>query len=509
VCGYTFHVPVDSKGTTISWTMHDDHTKALNAVREVLANPAAHLAAKTDNMNGLLNGIVPYFRCSDQDIVKLYYYLWSIYLMYFTQGDQGMQVIPHTQTAVNNFLGMHRFDAMFQILVGSWTSPAHHDFYANGNVLAWSQLLPYRREDMLPDNFGINWASGCYGGEMIVHVIGACQIYEHNGNITFLNASYQFYKKLFWEKIGGRVFGYAYDSVLCLNKMATILGYDNDTAHWNASVDMANVQQALKSQWEIDTPNMNGGTKGGIGWTNIAPSGISMFPREYVVAMAEHWLDDPVKGFFSKVPLARTALKDWAAHDPGDFAVVPDGNWFMLRGLYMHNVDRLANKFTLAHLKKYNMEWGGIPVAPEARKHDFTLFGDQYSNFNAGKILLLIEGVGGLRYSTHDDSFTFADNLPTNWTFMEFHVPVVRKAGANVTWVKARAERHCEGGKVTKTVAVESNPFKTLIVRPWVEDADVMGSSPSGAALNKTAGHADWLFTSDNANVVLKLDAAC
>ena len=46
-----------------------------------------------------------------------------------------MQVLPHTQTAVNNFLGMHRFDAVFQILVGSWVSPEHHDFYANGNVL--------------------------------------------------------------------------------------------------------------------------------------------------------------------------------------------------------------------------------------------------------------------------------------------------------------------------------------------------------------------------------------
>ena len=46
-----------------------------------------------------------------------------------------MQVLPHTQTAVNNFLGLHRFDAVFQILVGSWVSPEHHEFYANGNVL--------------------------------------------------------------------------------------------------------------------------------------------------------------------------------------------------------------------------------------------------------------------------------------------------------------------------------------------------------------------------------------
>ena len=64
----------------------------------------------------------------------------------------------------------------------------------------------------------------------------------------------------------------------------------------------------------------------------------------------------------------------------------------MIRPLYVHNVERLANKFLLAHLKHYNMQWG-IPVAPEGRQIDFSLFGDQYSNFNAGKILLLLEGV--------------------------------------------------------------------------------------------------------------------
>eukprot|EP00966_Prymnesium_polylepis_P071268 1655526-Prymnesium_polylepis.1 len=137
--------------------MDDDHSKAVAAVQEVLADPATHLAAKTSKMNGLLNDVVPYFRCSDEDIVKVYYFLWSVYLMYFTQGDSGMQLQPHTQTAVNNFLGMHRYDAVFQILVGSWTSPAAHAFYANGNVLSWNDTMPYRKKDMLPDNFGTTW----------------------------------------------------------------------------------------------------------------------------------------------------------------------------------------------------------------------------------------------------------------------------------------------------------------------------------------------------------------
>ena len=54
----------------------------------------------------------------------------------------------------------------------------------------------------------------------------------------------------------------------------------------------------------------------------------------------------------------------------------------------------MANKFSLAHLKGYNME-DGVPVAPEGRNTDFTRFGDKYSNFNAGKILLILEGIGG------------------------------------------------------------------------------------------------------------------
>ena len=43
--------------------------------------------------------------------------------------------------------------------------------------------------------------------------------------------------------------------------------------------------------------------------------------------------------------------------------MTPDANWYLLRGLYLHQIDALANKFTLAHLKKYNTEWG-IPVPP-------------------------------------------------------------------------------------------------------------------------------------------------
>merc|ERR1712072_1480250 len=217
--------------------------------------------------------------------------------------------------------------------------------------------------------------------------------------------------------------------------------------------------------------------------------------------MARNWMDDSTKGLLTEIGLTRVALKDWkAGNDP--FAFVPDGNWYMIRPLYLHQVDGLANKFTLAHLKKYNMEWG-IPVAPEARHSDMSLFGDQYNNFNAGKILLILEGLGGISYLAHEDTFTFADNLPTDWSFMEFRVPV-QKDG-KVSWIKARAERQVQGdGAVTKTVTVESNPFKNLIVQPWAEDKKVTSSSPStGTIANPPYGHVGWQFNSDKATVSL------
>ena len=68
-------------------------------------------------------------------------------------------------------------------------------------------------------------------------------------------------------------------------------------------------------------------------------------------------------------------------------------------------MDRLANKFTLAHLKTYNME-AGVPVAPEARDSDYQRFGDKFSNFNAGKILLVLEGIGCVKICLEKLIFT-------------------------------------------------------------------------------------------------------
>ena len=166
-------------------------------------SPATHKQDKTDHLNELLNYGIPYFRCSDSDLVKVYYYLWAINLMYYTHGDSGMEVHPHTQSAVHNFLGMHRFDGVMQIFAGAWTSPDRHTYYANGNVLVWNMTMAFARTTPsghleLADNLGIGWVSGLYGPETIAHVVGACTIWEHSGNTTFLALAYDFYKRLFY-----------------------------------------------------------------------------------------------------------------------------------------------------------------------------------------------------------------------------------------------------------------------------------------------------------------------
>ena len=115
----------------------------------------------------------------------------------------------HTQSAVNNFLGIHRYDACFQIKVGAWTRDK--DLYAYGNVLTWKHLVENNRFRetpngliMLSDNKGIGWHSGAYGGELSEHVLGAWQIYQHTGDLDFLRKCYiGYFKKVFWKKMIG------------------------------------------------------------------------------------------------------------------------------------------------------------------------------------------------------------------------------------------------------------------------------------------------------------------
>ena len=115
--------------------------------------------------------------------------------------------------------------------------------------------------------------------------------------------------------------------------------------------------------------------------------------------------------------------------------------------------------------------------------------------------------LAGLHYSLEEDSFTFAENLPTQWDFMEFDVPVLSPAGEEV-WVNCRVERSVISSQRTfKSVVVRDSPFTNLIIRPWLEEAEAESFSPDGEWLEPSPppGHLGWIFQADSAEVAITL----
>ena len=107
VCKYNFTLDVDSNGTTLSWAMADSKLDAQNAVWQLtrIKDPKKRLEEKTQKWNDILNNDVPYFRCSDPDIVQVYYFQYALHAMMYTFIGKGQEQYPHVQSAVNNFLG--------------------------------------------------------------------------------------------------------------------------------------------------------------------------------------------------------------------------------------------------------------------------------------------------------------------------------------------------------------------------------------------------------------------
>ena len=69
--------------------MNDDYDLALNSIKEVFKNTTSHLEDKTTKMNDILNDDVPYFRCSDDDIVQVYYFQYAVHAMMYTYIGKG------------------------------------------------------------------------------------------------------------------------------------------------------------------------------------------------------------------------------------------------------------------------------------------------------------------------------------------------------------------------------------------------------------------------------------
>ena len=233
-----------------------------------------------------------------------------------------------------------------------------------------------------------------------------------------------------------------------------------------------------------------GGRK--LGWSGFAYLRNRYFPQDWALEMAEKWALDSKDGFFWDVPLSTAALKDFESVSR-DFTTTPDTNYYASIGMYKSQVGRIANTCALAQLKKYNWRWG-IPIAPEAFSRDGKPWGDTYSNFNAGKILFILEGMAGIDYSIPDDKLTVCDTMPEEWGFMELRVPM--KVRGKMRWPTVTDKRQGSGGVTTKTVSVRRNPLGKLEIQPWLEEGTLQDASKGCTTEGQKRNHIGYNFLS-------------
>jgi len=494
---YKFEVPCDSDGVVLVWAMHDDYRQALKNAMEVLREPGDAIVAKTREMNRQLSEDIPWFRCSDPKFEDIYYFLWSLYLMYYIDVQKGWEMEPHTQTAVNNFLGMHRYDATFQIKVGAWTGNKSH--YAYGNVLTWKHLFNsghYRKSPndaiALADNKGTTWHSGVYGMELSEHVLGAWQIYQHTGDVEFLRNCYEgYFRKVFRERIAP-FFSNHFEVAQALTAMAQLTGHVEDVEHWKRMVPLSqnHIRTWFDQRWQANShEHFFAGPKDGmLMTTGFWHMRSKHFPRDYALRMTRSWATDKDRGFygdFFPLAMSRQAMRTFATNVDHSFGYTPDTAYFTLSGMFRQRLGDPAWQLTLNHLENYNyrMDWN-MPVAPEAYTRSGKLFGDQYSNFNAGKLLLYLEGLAGLEYSIPDNRLVVHDTMPTNWKWMEFRLPIQVPGEKKTHWPVIRYERSQSGSEMTKSIRVTDCPLR-ITIEPWSEENRVIRSDRQPATGRK------------------------
>jgi hypothetical protein len=231
-----------------------------------------------------------------------------------------------------------------------------------------------------------------------------------------------------------------FEVVETLENMARLTGNDSDIAHWQQLVrrDPEHIRLMFDQRWEMNkVPNFFLAPENRMLMTNGFWAMRSRhFPKEYARHMVDTWALDREKGFygdFFPLAMAKESMKTFATNVDHSFGYTPDTAYFTLDGMFCQGLSETASELTLNHLANYNWhtEWN-VPVAPEAYERDLTLFGDQYSNFNAGKILLYLEGLGGLEYSVPDKQLKIRPALPKAWDWMEIRLPIAGE------WTKIR-----------------------------------------------------------------------
>ncbi len=468
---YSFTVGcAPGRPVVLALAMGDEYDSVSARVRRLLSDPQAALTAKMQYVNDLLNRQIPYFRCSDADAVRTYYYLWSLYFLYFTHTGKGWEQYPHTQTAVNNFMGLHAWDSWAYTGMGAWV--ADKRAYGFGNILSWKFMLPFRNKaGRLPDNFGIAWYSPARS-TLVGAVEFAWRQYVQSGDTRFLAEVYnELFRKLYWTGPPG-CHGLEINALDALVKMAAALGRDEDVAHWKA-MRPARVKR-FRAPWQACWPQYLAGK--GTRWKDIwhlASLMCSEMPDDWAHDMVRRWVMNTETGFVGPVPLE---IRPPDCPENGVFAVSSISTWLAIEGMFRRGCRVEAVHCTLGHINGMVRDHG-FPVAPECWDPDYRPWGSMYYNWDGAVICLLIERLAGISYSVPDGSFTVSDHLPDAWRYVRTCTPIV--LNGKTTWTRVKIDRAVRSGRTEKRIVVEGCPLPTLIVRPWLEDRELVSSDPA------------------------------
>jgi hypothetical protein len=466
---FRLNVPA-GKPVTLVYAVSEDYPEALSRARAVLEDPYRHMTEKTAYMNTLLNEQIPYFRCSDEAAVMTYYYLWSLYFMYFRDIGEGYLRYPHTQTAINNFMGLHLWDSWAYTQAGSWVADKWS--FGHGNVLSWQFMVPFKNEaNQLPDNFGTSWQSvDAYMG-FVGAVEPAWQQYRRSGDRDYLEEVYTRLFKPLYRDHGGptRTFGIEVNAINTLQNMARTLGRADDIPLWEA-FRKANTE-AFAAEWSAEWPGFYGprNTPWKDIWALVALQS-DLMPREWGRRMIDEHVVDTEVGFMSPV-----GLNTRAADSPpnGIFRCSTISLWLAVDGMFRQGRPYPAMLATVNHIKAMTREWG-YPVAPEAWEENHRSWGSHYYNWDVALVCPMLEWLAGVDYSIPDGTFTVAPNLPPSWDYIETYTPVVLSNRTH--WVRSSVHRQetadPEGYRLA--VTVDGSPLAQNRIRISREDREVV-----------------------------------
>ena len=453
---YPANVPV-----TLSYAQHDEGTLAKSATREVLRDPGAAQRAKTAMINSLLNSQIPYFRCSDEQVVRTYYYLWALYFMYFTHTGEGYESYPHTQTAINNFMGLHVWDSWAYTAMGAWV--ADKENWAYGNILSWKHMVPFKdRFNALPDNFGTTWYSPNVWMPLVGAVGPSWDMYQMSGDREYLAVLYnELFKPLYWDNRGPQEsFGSELNALTLLQKMARELGQDADVAHWEAF--RPGMRKEFLRNWESYAPNYM--ARQNEPWMDIWQLNALLcedMPQDWAHAMSRAWIMNSEQGFLGPVSVRIRPPQ----HPPnGVFRVSSISTWLAIEGMFRQGLDRDAMLLTLNHINAMNKD-NGFPVAPECWDPNGKPWGSLYYAWAGAMVDLLLKRIAGISYSIPNKTFVVNERMPDSWEFLHVKTPV--QVGEEQHWVDLRVERRQGRKSVVVTGAPEGFAVEAS---PWHED---------------------------------------